>query len=109
MKETPNLSKVFIQQPIYFLLQRGERYTAASDMWSLGAVLSFIANKGKDLFESAEQVRRWKGGKSTLDNALYSIDLRQLIADLLCPTPESRPTAKKLISEGQKETRQKKE
>ena len=26
--------------------QEGERYTASSDMWSLGAVISFIANKG---------------------------------------------------------------
>ena len=76
-------------------------------MWALGAVLSFIANKGNHLFKSEQHVRKWPGGKSTLNRALYSIDLRQLIADLLNPTPSLRPTAEKLMSETFKENRQK--
>ena len=76
-------------------------------MWALGAVLSFIANKGSHLFKSEQHVRAWPGGKSTLNRALYSIDLRQLIADLLNPTPGLRPTAEKLMSETFKENRQK--
>ena len=75
-------------------------------MWALGAVLSFIANKGNQLFKSEQQARAWKGGKSTLDSAIYGIDIRQLIADLLCPTPKSRPTAEEVTSESQKDNRQ---
>ena len=75
-------------------------------MWALGAVLSFIANKGNDLFKSEQQVRAWPGGKSTLDRAIYSIDLRQLTADLLYPKPELRPTAEKVNSECLKDNRQ---
>ena len=75
-------------------------------MWALGAVLSFIANKGNHLFKSEQHVRTWPGGKSTLNRDLYSIDLRQPIADLLTPTPSLRPTAEKVYNETFKENRQ---
>ena len=58
---------------------------------------------GNHLFKSEQHVRTWPGGKSTLNRALYSIDLRQLIADLLTPTPSLRPTAEKVYNETFKE------
>ena len=51
-------------------------------------------------------MRDWSGGKSTLDRAIYSIDLRQVIANLLNPTPESRPTAEEVIWEAHTDNRQ---
>ena len=78
-----------------------------SDMWSLGAVISFIANKGVHLFKSEQAVKKWPGGKSTLDRSAYSIELRQLTADLLSPTVISRPSAEKMHGECRKGNRTK--
>ncbi|CAD7940899.1 unnamed protein product [Amoebophrya sp. A25] len=39
---------------------RGERYAAAADMWSLGAVLHYVFT-GKVLFKTPAQVLMWKG------------------------------------------------
>ena len=75
-------------------------------MWSLGCVVSFIANKGDHLFQSEQQVRDWTCG-SSLNHDIYSIDLRALIANLLRPTtPERRPTAERVKNESRKDNRQ---
>ena len=74
-------------------------------MWSLGAVMSFYCNK-RHLFKDCLSVERWVGGRSTLERNKYSIDLRQLIADLLCPTESLRPTAAKVYQECRKAGRQ---
>ena len=66
---------------------------AASDVWALGALLSFIGNGGNHLFMSEHHVKSWSGGKSTLNYAFYTKNLIQLIADLLNPMPSLRPTA----------------
>ena len=76
-------------------------------MWSLGAVLSFVANKGNHLFKSANELRAWKGGDSLDPATIYSKELGELISDLLRPEPELRPTAEKVTSETIKENRQK--
>ena len=74
-------------------------------MWALGAVLYFIANKGKHLFESAFEVGAWKDGDSLNRQCKYSIELRHLISALLCPKPELRPTAEQVKIETKKENR----
>ena len=75
-------------------------------MWSLGAILVFISNKGNHLFQSEQHVRDWTGG-SPLNHAIYSIGLRALIANLLHPTiPELRPTAEEVERESRKDNRQ---
>ena len=74
-------------------------------MWALGAVLYFIANKGKHLFRSAYEVGAWRG-RDSLGHTIYSIDLRRLISALLHPKPELRPTAEQLTSETKKGNRQ---
>ena len=53
--------------------QEGERYTASSDMWSLGAVISFIANQGANLFEYEYSVKKWPGGRSSLSTTEYRL------------------------------------
>lgn len=80
-----------------------ERYGKPSDIWSLGAVISAFCNGGKHLFTSQEAVTSWPGAKSSLDNTKYSIGLRQLTADMLCPTERMRPTAAKVNNEATSE------
>ena len=82
-----------------------ERYSTPADMWSLGAVMSFYCNK-EHLFTSFPSIVKWKGGKSSLDSGKYSLDLRQLVADLLSPDPKNRPTAKNVHEETYKNNRQ---
>ena len=89
----------------YFPFQ-SERYSTSADMWSLGAVISFYCNKGEHLFKDPRSVERWKGGKSTIRRDKYSINLRQLVADLLSPNASSRPSAEKVWEESCKDNRQ---
>ena len=73
-------------------------------MWSLGAVMSFYCND-RHLFGDCPSVEKWVGGRSTIDRCKYSIDIRQLIADLLCPTANGRPTATKVVQDCLKDGR----
>ena len=93
--------------PIYMapeVLSDIERYGKPCDIWSLGAVISFYCN-GVHLFNSPNEVKAWKGGKSTLDRSRYSIDLRQLTANMLNPNASMRPTASEIWSEVNKDGR----
>ena len=69
-----------------------EKYSSPADMWSLGAVVSFLCNE-RHLFTSVASVVGWRGGQSPIDSGKYSIDLRQLVADLLSPNATRRLTA----------------
>ena len=80
------------------------RYGKPADIWSLGAVISFICN-GAHLFLDANKVVTWKGGKSTLDGTMYGVDLCQLTASMLCPLPAGRPTASQIFAETKKMNR----
>ena len=91
---------------MFKLQYHGECYTTMSDMWSFGAVISFIANKGNHLFKSVPNVLVWPGGKSSLDSSVYSIELRQLTADLLNPDMNFRHSADKVNFEANKANRQ---
>ena len=71
-------------------------------MWGLGAILYFIANKGKHLIKCACELRAWTGGDFRIP-AIYSIDLKKLISDLLRPKPELRPIAEQVTSKIKKE------
>ena len=66
--------------------------------------MSFRCNE-KHLFTSIPSILKWKGGKSTLDSGRYSLDLRQLVADLLSPDPKNRPTAMKVRKKTYKNNR----
>ena len=87
-------------------LEDHERYGKPSDVWSLGAVISFYCN-GVHLFRTPREVKVWPGGKSTLERNKYSIELRQLTADMLFPKSNFRPTASKIVAETLKDNGQK--
>ena len=70
----------------------GNRYGFASDIWSLGAVISFFCNR-RHVFQSVLAVRAWPGGRSSLDRSKYSLNLRQMTADMMHPLDTMRPTA----------------
>ena len=70
----------------------GSRYGFGSDIWSLGAVISFFCNR-VHLFQSVQAVRAWPGGESSLDQNKYSLKLRQITADMMNPLDTMRPTA----------------
>jgi len=84
----------------------GERYTTSADIWSLGAFVSFHANRGKHLFATEHSAIRRRTGDYTLDPSKYSEDLIQLVDDMLDPHPSSRPTAAQVVEEARKGNRQ---
>lgn len=75
-----------------------QQYTFSADMWSLGAVLSFVCNKGKHLFESNDEVRKLKGMKDPLPKR-FSSSLRGVAIKLLSINPKERPSASAIYKE----------
>ncbi len=98
---------VIYMAPEVFSDATGASYGTPADVWSLGAVASFYCSDGKHLFRSETAVRRWGGGKSSLDRGRYSIGLRQAVADMLCPNPALRPSAAKVLEAARAGDRQK--
>ena len=80
--------------------------TTSADMWSLGAVISYIANEREHLFRTAEDVFRWIGDKSPIRRQFNSeLELDVLVLSLLSIDKHDRPSAKEVLEE-QNETRQ---
>ena len=69
-----------------------ENYTFSADIWSLGAVMSFVCNNGTHLFNDKYDVMRWLGTEDPLPRHLNSI-LRNVVNRLLRPNYEERPSA----------------
>ena len=80
-------------------------YTFSADMWSVGAIMSFICNRGEHLFTDRNSVLTWPGERNALPRH-YSIDLRRLVTDLLHPNPDGRPTALNVCNECTDERRE---
>lgn len=81
-----------------------EHYSTSADMWSLGAVISFYCNRDH-LFTDVDSVFEWKGGSSSLDRRYYSGSLRGLVASLMLPNANRRPTAQRVLEESKKGNR----
>ena len=81
-----------IGTPIYMSSEalKGERYGTSTDIWSLGATISYVCNQGKHLFNTQEAIKNWPGGRSTLDRNKYCIEIRQLTADMMNPLERLR-------------------
>ena len=66
--------------------------TTSADMWSLGAVISYAANR-EHLFQTERDVFSWRGARSPLERQFKYPQLDQLVLSLLSLDKEDRPTA----------------
>ena len=73
--------------------------TTSADMWSLGAVLTYIANDRQHLFRSAMEVTGWIGDSSPIGREFKYPELHQLVLSLLSVDKQSRPTAKHVLQD----------
>ena len=70
--------------------------TTSADMWSLGAVLTFVANDRQHLFKREWDVFNWKGDRSPIRRKLEYPQLHQLVLSLLSVDKHKRPTARQV-------------
>ena len=67
------------------VLQNFENYSAATDMWSFGALIGFLMQDGSHIFSCNQDVVDYQSGmifcEGTAEN--YSTDLRELVDSLL--------------------------
>ena len=75
--------------------------TTSADMWSLGAVLTYIANDRKHLFRSERDVFSWSGDESPMERQ-FKYPLHDLVLSLLSVDKHNRPTAKQVLEDMRK-------
>ena len=73
--------------------------TTSADMWSLGAVLTYMANDGEHLFRSEKDVFNWRGDRSPMRRQFRYPELHQLILSLLSFNKHYRPTAQQVLQD----------
>ena len=73
--------------------------TAKADMWSLGAVLVYIANDRQDLFRNQRDVFCWRGVKSPMRRQFKYPELHQLVLNLLSVDHRTRPSADQVFKD----------
>ena len=69
-----------------------KEYTFSADMFSFGALISFVCNKGNHLFRSTDEIFNWQGTEAPV-SLIYTSDLRDIVSDLLRPNYRNRPSA----------------
>ena len=75
--------------------------STSADMWSLGAVLTYVANDRQHLFRTERDVFRWRAVRSPIERQCkYPLD--ELVLSLLSVDKHTRPTAKQLLEDGLK-------
>ena len=87
------------------VLQEFQSYSFPADIWSFGALISFMCNNGEHLFTSTSSVFDWG-----LQNPLYgefSSELKGLVTQMLNPNPKRRPSADDIWNETGKDDRTK--
>ena len=72
--------------------------TTSADMWSLGAVLSYIANDRQHLFSSQWDVFDWKGHQSPIERECR-YPLHDLVLSLLSVDKHKRLTATQVLQD----------
>ena len=65
----------------------------SADMWSLGAILTYVANDREHLFRTELDVFNWKGEKSPIKRQVKYPELHSLVLSLLSLDKHKRPTA----------------
>ena len=84
------------------VLRDDRHITTSADMWSLGAVLSYIANGGKHLFRTELESFKWNGEKSPMKRKFKYPELHTLVLSLLSVDKHKRPTAEEILEDGNK-------
>jgi serine/threonine protein kinase len=88
------------------VLNQFQSYSFPSDIWSFGALISFMCN-GSHLFWSHESVFQWRL-KDPLPG-MFSRELKDLVTQMLNPNPKFRPSADYILDETQKDDRQRRD
>ena len=76
--------------------------STSADIWSLGAVLSYIANDRKHLFRSERDVLGWRAQKSPMRRSFKYPELHDLVLSLLSNEKHKRPSAEELLEDDRK-------
>ena len=77
---------------------RGDPHISTSaDMWSLGAVLTYVANGREHLFRTETEVFKWRGVRSPMRRRFKHPELHDLVLSLLSVDKHKRPSAEKVL------------
>ena len=68
-------------------------------MWSLGAVIAYMANDREHLFNTEEDVYDWKDVKSPLKRKFKYDEIHRLVLSLLSIDKHKRPSAQEVLAE----------
>ena len=74
---------------------RGDDPHTSADMWSLGALITYIANDRRHLFRRERDVFNWRGGQSPMRRQ-FQYPLHDLVLSLLSVNKHKRPTAEQV-------------
>ena len=77
---------------------RGDDPHISADMWSLGALITYIANDRRHLFRTPQDVFNWRGGQSPMRRQ-FKYPLHDLVLSLLSVNKHKRPTAEQVIED----------
>ena len=79
---------------------RGDPHiTSSADMWSLGAVLTYVANDRKHLFRTEGDVLGWRGTMSPMMREFKYPELHDIVLKLLSVDKNLRPSADDLLKD----------
>ena len=73
--------------------------STSADMWSLGAVITYIANDRQDLFRTERDVFNWRGEESPMKRKFKYSELHHLVLSLLSFEKHERPTADHVLKD----------
>lgn len=74
------------------------KYSFGADIFSLGCILVFFANRGKHLFYSQAEIQNWPGmkGEDDVIRPGYSVDLVRMVGSMLEVEHTARPAAREV-------------
>ena len=88
-----------VSKCVVLVLRDDRHITPSADMWSLGVVIAYIANDREHLFDTEEDVYKWKDVKSPLKRKFKYHEIHQLVLSLLSLDKHKRPSAQEVLKE----------
>ena len=73
--------------------------TTSADVWSMGALIAFMANDREHLFKTERDVFGWSGDATPLKRNFKYPQLHQLVLELLSKDKDLRPSAAEIVRE----------